>query len=200
MKGAFLNSRFENGEKIFVKIPQGFEKYYPSYVVLKLLKTYYGLIQSAKQFWMKTKRVMKGYDINRNCVHSCLFYKWIEGYLVCVLVLVDDFLVLGPDHLVPMVKLKILQSMECEDVREMTEYVGCLVERDRENRMTKLTQFVKIQKAIDEFGIDPNPKRPPMTPAEPESVLKKKGEGEHDIFLNEEDQKMYRSAVATFLH
>jgi hypothetical protein len=50
VEGAFLQDRFQNGEQIFTKIPDGFQKFYPLYVMLKLLRTLYGLAQSAIQF------------------------------------------------------------------------------------------------------------------------------------------------------
>jgi len=43
VKGAFLNGTFSQGEKLYMKVPQGFEKYYPENILLLLLKTIYGL-------------------------------------------------------------------------------------------------------------------------------------------------------------
>jgi hypothetical protein len=34
VEGAFLQGGFQNGELIFMKIPNGFQKFYPSYVML----------------------------------------------------------------------------------------------------------------------------------------------------------------------
>jgi hypothetical protein len=38
VEGAFLQGRFQNGEQILMKIPNGFQKSYPSYIMLKLLR------------------------------------------------------------------------------------------------------------------------------------------------------------------
>jgi hypothetical protein len=52
VQGAFLHGRFDYGDTIHMEVPQGFEKHYdPMYYVLLLLKTIYGLKQSAFQFW-----------------------------------------------------------------------------------------------------------------------------------------------------
>jgi hypothetical protein len=40
VEGTFLQGRFQNGELIFMKIPNGFQNFYPSYVMLKLLCTH----------------------------------------------------------------------------------------------------------------------------------------------------------------
>ena len=49
--GAFLLGRFTDGERIYMTVPQGWKKYYPGDVLLKLLKTLYGLKQAAMAFW-----------------------------------------------------------------------------------------------------------------------------------------------------
>ncbi len=41
MKGVFLHGEFEDGEVIYMKVPRGFEKFYPENVVLKLKKCIY---------------------------------------------------------------------------------------------------------------------------------------------------------------
>lgn len=51
VKGAFLTGTFSKGEKHYMKVPQGFEKFYPNDVVLLLLKTIYGLKQAAFEYW-----------------------------------------------------------------------------------------------------------------------------------------------------
>jgi hypothetical protein len=43
VKGAFLHSKFDNGEKIYIKIPLGFEELYDNDTVLLLKKCLYGL-------------------------------------------------------------------------------------------------------------------------------------------------------------
>ena len=51
VKGAFLNGDLDDSEKVHTHFPQGFKKYYPSNVVLILLKSIYGIKQAAMQFW-----------------------------------------------------------------------------------------------------------------------------------------------------
>jgi hypothetical protein len=43
--GAFLKGQFKDGEIIYMKVPQGFERFYPNNVILRLLRTIYGLKQ-----------------------------------------------------------------------------------------------------------------------------------------------------------
>ena len=53
VKGAFVYRKFKGGEKVFVKVPRGFEEFYPKDTVLLLKKTLYGLKQAAKAFYRK---------------------------------------------------------------------------------------------------------------------------------------------------
>jgi hypothetical protein len=43
VKGAFLHGEFKDGKVIYMKVPQGFEKFYLDDVVLKLKKCIYRL-------------------------------------------------------------------------------------------------------------------------------------------------------------
>jgi hypothetical protein len=62
VNGAFLLGWLMDGEEIYMKVSQGFKKHYPGNVLLKLLKTIYGLKQAALTFWrelLKFMQVMK---------------------------------------------------------------------------------------------------------------------------------------------
>jgi Reverse transcriptase (RNA-dependent DNA polymerase) len=48
IKGAFLNGRFDKGEELYLKIPQGFERFYKNSQVMKLNRTIHGLKQAAQ--------------------------------------------------------------------------------------------------------------------------------------------------------
>jgi len=100
VEGAFLNGMFQNGERIFMKVPDGFQKYYPSYVVLKLLRTLYGLKQAAMQFWREARKAMRATEMTVNKADPCLFYRWKDEKLLLMLLWVDDFCIMGPKTMV----------------------------------------------------------------------------------------------------
>jgi hypothetical protein len=148
--------------------------------MLKLLHTLYGLAQSAVQFWRECRMAMDVMNMAKNAVDPCLFYQWIDKQLIVILLWVDDFAIFGPDELVPGIKNELLSLFNCKDAGTMKEYVGCRVDRDCKNGWICLTQPVKIQKFVDEYGIDIISNRVPSTPAEPGSVLKKEGIDDED--------------------
>jgi hypothetical protein len=202
VEGAFLQGRFQNGEQIFMKIPNGFQNFYPSSIMLKLLRKLYGLAQSAIQFWRECRMAMDAMNMAKNAVDPCLFYQWIDKQLIVILLWVDDFAIFGPDELVPGIKNELLSLFNCRDVGEMKEYVGCRIERDRESGWICLKQPVKIQKFVEKYGIDIISNQVPSTPTEPGSVLEKEGidDDDDDDLLSPKDQARYRSATAVLLH
>ena len=96
VKGAFLHGDFGDTEQIYMKVPQGFDKYYASNVVHLLLQTIYGLKQSAMAFWRKLLAAMRGMKYERSMADPCMYYKWHkdEG-LIMWLSWIDDCLCIG---------------------------------------------------------------------------------------------------------
>ena len=67
INGAFLHGEFDNGEQIYMEIPQGFQEVYdPDLYVLQLLQTLYGTKQAAMQFWKKLLSCYKDMDFDRS--------------------------------------------------------------------------------------------------------------------------------------
>ena len=112
VRGAFLNGRFENGERILMEVPQGFEKFHPGNVVLLLMRTIYGLKQAAIQYWREMQRAFKHMRYKRSKADPCLYYRWrrdkkgIERMVVWLL-WVDDCLITGPKNYVLNAKEKM---------------------------------------------------------------------------------------------
>ena len=78
-----------------MKIPQGFERFYPKNCVLLLKKTLYGTKPAAKAFWMKLLEALKGMKYEQSKADPCLYFKWTEDGLVIWLSWVDDCLICG---------------------------------------------------------------------------------------------------------
>ena len=196
VKGAFLHGEFENGEQIYTKIPEGFEKFWdPNIWVWLLMKTTYGLIQAAVQFWKTLLKAMRYMKYDRSRADPCLYWKYNESDGLSVwLSWVDDCCILGKAKAVFENKEKLKQLFDCDDVGELKEYVGCKVEWNTEKRSIKFTQPVLLQSYEDEFEL---PKGTFKTPAEPGKVLEECVEN-HEI--DDERQSKYRSAVGKLLH
>ena len=66
VKGAFLHGEFENEEKVYIKIPQGFKNVYGAAKVLPLLKTIYRLKQATTAFWKHFLDVFTNMNFKQN--------------------------------------------------------------------------------------------------------------------------------------
>lgn len=82
IQGAFLNGHFQGGEKLLMEVPQRFKKYYPGNVMLRLLRTIYGLKQLAMQFWREMAQAFKFMNYECNKADQCLYYAWSRGELI----------------------------------------------------------------------------------------------------------------------
>ena len=87
-------------------------------------------------------------------------------------------------------KKNLMSKLDCEDMGDLKEYVGCKLEH-KGNRM-KILQLVLVQSLEDEFEIPPN--TPCNLPASAGKELNSDGEP-----LTEEEKKIYQSGVGKLL-
>jgi hypothetical protein len=138
--GAFLKGKFRDGEIIYMKVPQGFKKFYPKNVALLLLRTIYGLVQAALAFWRETVAAFGYMNYIRSKADPCLHFKWTVRGLIIWISWIDEFLVCGNKQSVMEAKDMMGKIFDCEDVGEMNMYVGCKIERDLEAPSLRTTQ------------------------------------------------------------
>ena len=121
VKGAFLYGEFDEAHKVYMEVPQGWERFYPSNVILMLLKTVYGCRQSAKAFWKKLLQALKRMGFKRSKADSCLYFRKTDKGLVLIISWIDDLLIAGPKELVLETKELMKEYFECDDIGELTD-------------------------------------------------------------------------------
>ena len=112
---AFLRGEFEDGEKVHIAVPPGFEKHFPAECVILLLKCLYGLKEAAKAFWRQLLRATKKMGLTCSSADPCLYYKWSEGRLLMMLLWIDDNTIVGFKKDVLNVKQDLMNQFDCED-------------------------------------------------------------------------------------
>ena len=75
VKGTLLHGEFEEGEGVYMGVPQGFEDIYPPNVVLLLLQTIYGIKQASVTYWKRAKQALCAMKCKRNAADPCLHFK-----------------------------------------------------------------------------------------------------------------------------
>jgi hypothetical protein len=123
VQGAFLNGRFDAGEELYLRVPEGFEDLYPSTTVLKLRRTIYGLKQAAYAFWIELLKAFESMSFTKSDADPCLYYRWTSTGLTVWLSWVDDCLVVGSIDNVLRYKAAMMDRFACDDVGELREYI-----------------------------------------------------------------------------
>jgi hypothetical protein len=100
VKGAFLHGKFDDGEKIYIKIPLGFKEFYDNNTVLWLKKCLYGLKQAAMAFYKRLLAAVTKIGLKRSSANPCLYYKLEGGRLVIMISWINDNIIVGPSDLV----------------------------------------------------------------------------------------------------
>ena len=180
VQGAFLHGEFEEGTELYMEVPEGFEKFYPIGYLLLLLQTIYGLKQAAFAFWVQLLKVLHDMKFDHSQADLCSL--WISWF--------DDCMSVVKKELVLDTKKGMMDQFDCDEVGELTEFVGCKLERDT-NKL-KFTQPVLMQSFVDEFNLLEG-----LTPAEPGMVLMKAKE---DEAIDAATQSMYWSGVGKLIH
>ena len=72
VNGAFLHGEFEPEERVYIEIPEGWDKFYGEDEVLLLCKTLYGTLQAAMAFWKKLNKAMRLIGQQRSKADPCL--------------------------------------------------------------------------------------------------------------------------------
>ena len=137
INGAFLMGEFENNERIYTPVPEGFEKYYPKGAFWLLLKTIYGLKQAAKMFWKMLLKAMESMGFRKSWADPCLYFNWTDDGLVLWLSWIDDCLCVGKAEAVVKAKDGMLMRFDCDDIGEVKEYLGCKIDINKEEGSLK---------------------------------------------------------------
>jgi hypothetical protein len=178
-----------------MEIPEGFEQYYPAGVIWMLLQTIYGLKQAVVAFWKPLILAFASMNYRRSKMEPCLYFDWTIDGLIVWISWVNNSLVAGKKPGVLIAKGQMTARFDCEEIREVDEYVGCKVERNYEENSIKLTRPVMLQSFIDELNLPNGPA--PNTPATPGNALVK-ADPKDCIPANELFK--YQSGVGKLLH
>ncbi len=192
VKGAFLHGEFEDSELIYMKVPHGFENFYPDDVVLKLKTCIYGLKHAVMAFWRQLLLCMKSMGMTQSTADPCLYHKWGEEGLVLIVSWIDNNLIIGPKKAVEKTKKDLMERFDCKDCGDIKEYIGCKIERTKNS--LKFTQPVLMQIYNDKFEL---PKKIYKTPDPAGSVLVA---GKKEEALSPAMQKKYCSGTGKAMH
>ena len=83
VKGAFLNGHLDHEkEKMYMHLPEGFKRYYPTNVYLLLMKALHGTKQAAMVFWKELLKCMRDMKYQRSGSGPYMYFRWFDLGLV----------------------------------------------------------------------------------------------------------------------
>jgi hypothetical protein len=165
IKGVYLNSELTSQEMIYMKQPPGYTAPNSSGQAWPLLKTLYGLKQSAHRWYYKLVKIMLEHlGFSRCDIDQAVFFHCDGNNLVIVLVHIDDCTIAATaSALIIDFKRRISQHIEITDLGELHWLLGIEIRHDCEHRSIYLFQHFYIDSIIHCYNLqDLKPISTPM--------------------------------------
>ena len=193
-------------EEIYIRIPDG----YPNFkelrqkgLVLRLLKTLYGLKQSPRE-WNKELDTHLQYIGFRPCkADACVYIGTFEGAVCYILVYVDDCLITAPPNLrsrINNIKIAIKRKFPISDKGPLRFFLNIHFIRDRAKRLIYIHQHSKIESILQDFSKFEDAKYPSSLPSVAHSHLVKLNSPSEPTMIAEMAKLPYKSLLGRLLH
>ena len=198
VRTAFLGAEMD--AKVYARVPNWFSNNPDAtgFTIRQILKAVNGVPQGPRLWYRKSAKIFAELGLKQCKCEYALFHN-DYAYL---LVWVDDYFLFFPTQALDKATQlwKALQKrVDLEDAHEIDDCLGCLVVRDRKNRIIKLTQQAAIEKLLLRAGMSNC--TPADTPMVAGLTLSKQDCPEDiDKLSMMDDQKWYRSIVASIIY
>ncbi|KAM2793311.1 hypothetical protein PS2_004857 [Malus domestica] len=170
VKTVFLHG--DLNEEIYMCQPDGYTVKRKENLFCKLKKSFYGLKQSPRQWYLRFDKFMKGQNYSRSQYDHCVYFKnFQDGSFIYLLIYVDDLLIASKNvEEIEKLKKQMKNEFEMKDLGEAKKILGMEITRDREKGLVCLNQRQYLEKLIQKFGVHDSTK-PVSTPLAPHFKL-----------------------------
>jgi Reverse transcriptase (RNA-dependent DNA polymerase)/gag-polypeptide of LTR copia-type len=184
-------------EEIYMECPPGLV--HEQDEILLLLKSLYGLVQSARQFFIKLVSVLKSIGFVQSIVEPCLLTNKTPYGLVIMVVHVDDCFVAGSKQALDHIQKSIQEKgLELKIENQVRDYLGCELLFNPERTKAWIGQPAILKKLEVTFKDIVGKQSSVTTPGTPNyNIVRPTEESEK---VKPEEQKLYRSAVGSMLY
>jgi Reverse transcriptase (RNA-dependent DNA polymerase) len=191
---AFLNGDLD--ETIYMECPDGVK--HDNDEVLLLNKSMYGLVQAARQFFIKFSNILKNIGFKQSTAEPCLFYKQMKDHIILMTIHVDDCYIIGKEESIN----EVIKDIEKEGLKlkvnnETKDYLSCEILFNNEKTKAWIGQphlIKKIEATYKDYIKNCQSYKTPGTPNY--GIVRPKSDDEK---VAESNQTMYRSAVGSLL-
>ena len=183
--------------EIYMDCPEGME--HEADECLLLVKTIYGLVQSARMYYEKFAKILRSIGFVTCQSDPCLFVRFDEHGPCFVLCYVDDNLVAGSEAAIKKLMRQIEESeLTVTTTEDLRDYLSCDIQLDLEETKGWIGQPHMVKKIVKTFGEEVSNLPRYATPGTPNMgiVSPKEGEKTEDA----EKQSRYRSGVGMLMY
>jgi hypothetical protein len=192
---AFLNGVLE--ETIYMDCPEGMP--HDKDECLLLEKTIYGLVQSARMYYLKYKEILSKMGFKACPSDPCLFMRENQDGVCFILCYVDDNLTVGTPKAIKAVVEEIKQyGLSVTVENELSDYLSCEIVLSKDRSKAWLGQPHMIKKIKKTFGDAVKGLPVYKTPGTPgQGLILEKNEEDK---VSKEKQSLYRTGVGMLLY
>ena len=193
-------------EEIYMTFPElyndylketGRETYDPDKYCLRLKKACYGLVQAARQWWIKFKQELKTLGYLPSPADPCMFFNQDTENPSYIFIYVDDGGIMGTRGTIENVLSKISDHFVIKRLGPLESFVGCVITVNEKKDTMWITQPKLIGHLKEKFN-DQVPKKTVAIPAGPGFTVIRPQEG--DPLIESQKQSMYRTGVGMLLY
>jgi Reverse transcriptase (RNA-dependent DNA polymerase) len=134
-----------------MECPEGLVRQADEVVLLE--KSMYGLVQAARQFFLKFCKILKAVGFKQSISEPCLFCKKVKNHMTLMAIHVDDCYVIGK---VESIK-QVVKDIEAHGLKLKTEfnakdYLSCEILFDKKEKCAWLGQPHQVKKLVNTYG------------------------------------------------
>lgn len=194
---AFLHGILKEGEQVYMQVPAGVT--HEQDEVILLIKTIYGLVQSARAFFMLLVKVLKELGFTQSPADPCLFTRrGTNGQCVYIGIYVDDLLIVGDQDAVNKCIRDIKTRFNVTVEESLSDYLSCEIQFNSNRTKAWIGQPHLIKRLEKHWGEEVKTLQKFKTPGTPSLGVLRPKEG--DVLLGLHNQKHYRSGVGLLLY
>ena len=190
---AFLHGELE--EVIYMKCPEGMV--HQEDECLLLLKSIYGLAQSARQYYKKFISILRKIGFEGGQADPCLFIRRGRKGICFIAIWVDDSLLIGDEDEIN----EVIQDLRKHELSlkiggSLEDYLSCEITMDHKRNIGWIHQPHLLKKLDEKFGKLVKGLQTYRTPGTPgQTLIRKVG-----ATISQEQQSIYRSGVGMLLY
>jgi hypothetical protein len=153
IKTAFLHGKRHSDSKLYMRRPTGFtDEDMPE--VVELMKSIYGLPEASARFREHSNDCLINLGFRRMITDNCVYRLDRGSDFIIATVHVDDIgFATNSAQILKDVKDGLKETYEITEIKDMNQYLGMRIERDRPNKTITLYQDGYIESIIDKYNI-----------------------------------------------